>query len=37
MNACCGYGETNVAYVQFWSGKCIRGKKALEYIKENKV
>ncbi len=37
MNACCGHGETKVAYVQFWSTKTIRGQEALKYIKENKT
>lgn len=32
MNACCGHGQRNEAYVQFWSGRCIRGKASLIYI-----
>lgn len=29
MNACCGHGQTNEAYLQFWDGFCIRGEDAL--------
>ena len=29
MNACCGHGSTNKAYVQFLDGKCIRGEDAI--------
>ncbi len=36
MNACCGHGEEAQAYVQFWGGKDIRGKKALKWIKKYK-
>jgi len=36
MNACCGHGEDNVAYVQFWDGTCIRGQEALKYIELKK-
>lgn len=36
MNACCGHGEDELAYVQFWTGKCIRGIRALNYIGEHK-
>lgn len=36
MNACCGHGENNTAYVQFWNKECIRGNRALEYIRLNK-
>lgn len=32
MNACCGHGEGEQAYVQFWSGSCIRGSEALDEI-----
>jgi len=35
MNACCGHGETKMAYVQFWDGKIIDGKEALKYINQN--
>ncbi len=37
MNACCGHGENEMAYVQFWNTECIRGKEALDYIKRNKL
>ena len=33
MNACCGHGNDDVAYIQYWSGKELRGKSA---IKEQK-
>lgn len=29
MNACCGHGETTMAYIQFLDGNCIRGLEAL--------
>jgi len=29
MNACCGHGQANEAYVQFWDGICIRGHSAI--------
>ena len=29
MNACCGHGEVNEAYVQFLDGKCISGEDAI--------
>jgi hypothetical protein len=28
MNACCGHGDIEEAYVQFWDGSCIRGEDA---------
>lgn len=31
MNACCGHGMDSAAYVQFPSGKVIRGIEALEF------
>jgi len=37
MNACCGHGNTEEAYVQFLDGECIRGKDAkiiLEVLKK---
>ena len=34
MNACCGHGEPDLAYVQFWNGSCIRGEHAVEYQQE---
>lgn len=30
MNACCGHGETEAAYIQFWDNNCLRGKDAIE-------
>jgi len=36
MNTCCGHGVESEAYIQFWGGKIIRGKKALGKIKEIK-
>ena len=32
MNACCGHGRADDAYIQFWNGVCIRGKKAVAMI-----
>lgn len=32
MNACCGHGEDRMAYVQHWSGECVRGRAALDEI-----
>ena len=28
MNACCGHGDIEEAYIQFWDGSCIRGEDA---------
>jgi hypothetical protein len=28
MNACCGHGNIDETYVQFWDGSCIRGEDA---------
>ena len=33
MNACCGHGNINEAYVQFLDGECIRGGDAMNIIK----
>lgn len=30
MNACCGHGDIDIAYVQFWDGNCIRGQEAVD-------
>lgn len=30
MNACCGHGDDEIAYIQYWDGKCIRGKEAIK-------
>ncbi len=32
MNACCGHGDDNAAYVQFWGGHCVRGSDAITII-----
>lgn len=32
MNACCGHGDPEVAYVQFSPGDCLRGREAREWI-----
>lgn len=32
MNACCGHGSTNEAYVQFINGSIIRGNNAIKYM-----
>lgn len=29
MNACCGHGKINEAYVQFLDGECVRGEDAI--------
>ena len=29
MNACCGHGSPDEAYIQYWDGSCIRGRTAL--------
>lgn len=36
INACCGHGETDEAYVQFNNRSIIRGNQALNYIKQRK-
>lgn len=28
MNACCGHGNIDECYVQFWDGECVRGEDA---------
>ena len=30
MNACCGHGDDEIAYIQYWDGKCIRGEDAIK-------
>lgn len=32
MNACCGHGREDIAYVQYWDSSCVRGKEALNVI-----
>jgi len=34
MNACCGHGRDQWAYVQFWGGRIIQGLGALHYQKK---
>jgi len=36
MNACCGHGQANQAYVQFWDRICIRGRSAIIIMTELK-
>jgi len=36
MNACCGHGQTNEAYVQFWDRLCIRGSDGLSVLRHLK-
>ncbi len=36
MNACCGHGKDDEAYIQFLDGVCVRGKEALSIIKGEK-
>lgn len=33
MNACCGHGDKNQAYIQFLDGECVRKQDALDIIK----
>ena len=32
MNACCGHGQTQDAYVQFWDGRRMGGDVAVAYF-----
>ncbi|KKM03778.1 hypothetical protein LCGC14_1770980 [marine sediment metagenome] len=36
MNACCGHGNINEAYVQFLDGSCVRGKNAVALTEDTK-
>lgn len=36
MNACCGHGRDDMAYIQFWDTECIRGEEALKFIERLK-
>lgn len=29
MNACCGHGNDNQAYIQYWTGRDLRGSEAV--------
>ena len=33
MNACCGHGIEKDAYLQYWDGKILSGKQAIDIIK----
>lgn len=33
MNACCGHGEVNMAYIQSTDGECVRGQIAIQQMK----
>lgn len=35
MNACCGHGETFMAYVQFWDRSRIDGQEAIDYMERH--
>lgn len=35
MNACCGHGDTDEAYVQFDKNKIITGRDAVTWIERN--
>ena len=37
MNACCGHGNIDEAYIQFLDGVCVQGEKAFSIIKELKA
>ena len=32
MNACCGHGNPEYAYIQYWDSSCIRGDEATTEI-----
>lgn len=36
MNAYCGHGRDEIAYVQFWDGHCARGADAIKIQSELK-
>jgi hypothetical protein len=36
LNACCGHGNINDAYVQFEDSSVIRGQKAIDHIEIHK-
>lgn len=36
MNACCGHGLENDAYIQFWDRSVVRGSKAINLMNELK-
>ena len=30
MNACCGHGRVDIAYIQYWDGSRIAGEEAIK-------
>lgn len=36
MNACCGHGNDNLAYIQYWDSPRIGGQEAIQEIKRLK-
>lgn len=34
MNACCGHGDDDIAYIQYSDGSCVRGWEA---VKEQRI
>ncbi len=36
MNACCGHGCDDDAYVQFYSGKIVRGREAVKWVQKQR-
>lgn len=34
MNACCGHGRAEQAYVQYWDGSAVRGAEAIKVLYE---
>jgi hypothetical protein len=36
MNACCGHGTTDEAYIQYWNGREVRGVDVIKEIEEIK-
>lgn len=36
MNACCGHGDDDMAYVQFWNAPRLGGQDALDWIEKYK-
>ena len=37
MNACCGHGRNDEAYVQFWDKPTLRGEEAISFFNKNGV
>jgi len=36
MNACCGHGQEDESYLQYWDGSIISGKQAIKEIERLK-